>query len=431
MSQLKRVLDLFDTLEEQAGSVFSGNVGAKPTTISDEAKATASQLFTASNDFRDFVASLKPPSSDENGENSENDDEITADAMRRRVEEQSSGGVLDTAKSALSSIMPMLDPPPHASIFGFDVLRGTVLSRYLGARQIWVRRPSGGMLDVIHVPGKNRGPNMPQNPKAVMYCNPNAGLYEVATGMSLAGGNIGDEADGTAQDNCWTDFYTELGYDIFLFNYAGFGRSFGTTMCVAGRHADENYEPGVLGRLRRIFRASFLTFVPTPDTLRQDGVAVANFIVGELGVESLIIHGESIGGVAASRSAQTLSLQPSTRNKIGLLICDRTFCNLEAVAQRLVGNWSGYAIRALAPTWSTDVCGDFLTANCPKVVANDVSDAIIADTSSLKTGVAYWREIQRGATTTKGIGWVMEVPLEYRMADWENVCVVGKFLQNA
>jgi len=92
-----------------------------------------------------------------------------------------------------------------------------------------------------------------------------------------------------------------------------------------------------------------------------------------------------------------------------------------------IGNWSGYAIKGLAPLWNTDVAGDFLTSQCPKVVANDFSDAIIADSSSLKTGVALWRELQRGMSTTRGIGWVMEAPVEYRMADWENVCVVGTY----
>jgi hypothetical protein len=139
-----------------------------------------------------------------------------------------------------------------------------------------------------------------------------------------------------------------------------------------------------------------------------------------------VIHGESIGGVAAAGAARKLTESPFLKDKVSLLICDRTFCNLEAVAQRLVGGWSGYAIRALAPFWSTDVAGDFLAATCPKVVANDSADVIISDSSSLKSGIAFWKEIHRGAASTKGIGWVMEAPIQYRMADWENVCVNGK-----
>lgn len=253
---LKTVVDQLNLLENQASAVFNGSGGTSSTNLfSDEARATAATLLSSANELRDFVSSLKPPTADENGAGG--DEDVTVDAMRRRVEEQS-GTAMDAVKSGLASILPMLDPPPHSSIFGFDVLRGTVLSRYLGARQLWVRRPNGGMLDVLHIPTKNAAPNCPRNPKAVMYCNPNAGLCEVATGMSLAGGNIGEED--AAQDSCWTDFYTDLGFDIYLFNYAGFGRSFGTTACVKRNVLNETFVPGICGRLQRIFRASFLTF---------------------------------------------------------------------------------------------------------------------------------------------------------------------------
>jgi hypothetical protein len=250
---LKIVVDQLNQLESQASAAFNG-VGGSSAVFSDEARATAATLLSSANELRDFVSSLKPPSADDNAGS---DEDVTVDAMRRRVEEQS-GSAMDAVKSGLASILPMLDPPPHSSIFGFDVLRGTVLSRYLGARQLWVRRPTGGMLDVIHIPARNRAPNLPRNPKAVMYCNPNAGLCEVATGMSLAGGNIGEDAD--SQDNCWTDFYTDMGFDIYLFNYAGFGRSFGTSACVKANTANDTFVPGIFGRLQRIFRASFLTF---------------------------------------------------------------------------------------------------------------------------------------------------------------------------
>lgn len=247
-------MDQLNLLESQASGVLNGNTGSTTSTVSDEARATAAALLSSANELRDFVSSLKPPSADDAG----SDEDVTVDAMRRRVEEQS-GSAMDAVKAGLASILPMLDPPPHSSIFGFDVLRGTVLSRYLGAQQLWVRRPTGGMLDVIHVPAKNRPANAARNPKAVMYCNPNAGLCEVATGMSLAGGNIGEDAD-AAQDSCWTDFYTEIGFDIYLFNYAGFGRSYGTTMCVTANVANDPFVPGCFGRLKRIFRASFLVF---------------------------------------------------------------------------------------------------------------------------------------------------------------------------
>ena len=123
----------------------------------------------------------------------------------------------------------------------------------------------------------------------------------------------------------------------------------------------------------------------------------------------------------ASRSVMVC--QSALRDRIVLLICDRTFCNLEAIAQRLVGDWTGYAIRFLTPFWNTDVTGDYLAASCPKVVASDAADVIIAEPSSLKSGIAIWKELHRGVATTKGIGWIPSTPLQYRMAEWENCCV--------
>lgn len=74
-----------------------------------------------------------------------------------------------------------------------------------------------------------------------------------------------------------------------------------------------------------------------------------------------------------------------------------------------------------------DVTSDFLAADCHKIVANDSADAIIADPSSLKAGVSLAREVCRGKPTRR-LGWMTEAPLTYRMADWENVGVNGKFV---
>lgn len=57
------------------------------------------------------------------------------------------------------------------------------------------------------------------------------------------------------------------------------------------------------------------------------------------------------------------------------------------------------------------------------MVASDAADVIIAEPSSLKSGIAIWKELHRGVATTKGIGWVPSTPLQYRMAEWENCCV--------
>lgn len=92
-----------------------------------------------------------------------------------------------------------------------------------------------------------------------------------------------------------------------------------------------------------------------------------------------------------------------------------------------VGAWTGPAIRILAPFWNMDVTTDFLAATCPKLVANDSSDEIIADASSLKSGISLRKEVAlRGGISIDRLGWRMEAPLTYRMADWENLGVNGK-----
>jgi hypothetical protein len=168
---------------------------------------------------------------------------------------------------------------------------------------------------------------------------------------------------------------------------------------------------------------NYCVFQPTPDSLRADALTVGAHLINELGIDYLLIHGESIGGMAAAGAARGLTHMPLTRDKIALLICDRTFCNLQAVAQRLVGSWTGPAITGLAPLWNTDVAADFLAATCPKIVAQDSSDAIIADSGSLKSGIALWKEIRKEAST-KSVGWAIDAPIEYRSADFEDVGVL-------
>lgn len=425
LEKLGRVLFAIENLELQVVPLLEKSSG-RAIPISSVIKEAASAVLTSISDLRDFAESLRPASGETDSADSDNEDdeELHAETMRRRLEGQNET-MIGALKSGFASILPMLDPPPHTSIFGFDLQRGCMLSRYRGARQLWVQRPSGGMIDVIHIPAKtNAALPSQRNTKAVLYCNPNAGLNEVAAGMSLSGGNVhSPDNQNVASDSCWTDFYTNLGFDIYLFNYAGFSRSYGTGYFGVGKRGGEEAQ-GTLSRISRIICSIFIGFKPTPETLREDGLAVGTHILTNLGVNQLIIHGESIGGVAASATARQLSASSLTSSQMSLLICDRTFCNLEATAQRLVGGWSGYAIRMLAPLWSTDVARDFVATACPKVVANDAADMIIFDSASLKSGVAYWKEIYRGIASTKGIGWMMDAPIHYRMAvDYENVCV--------
>ena len=427
-NKLKGIVRMLDDLERAAKQTLSPNsssssfMGSSPQPLSEESFAITQKLEPALKDLQDFLGALRQSTRADEDEDDENEEGITVDAMRRKFEGRTKSS-WDAIQNGLSSFMTMIDPPPHSSIFGLDAQRGCLMSRYRGCKQFWVRRPTGGMIDVLHFPAVKDGQVIQGNEKAVLYCNPNAGLIEVAAGMSLVGGNVPSvDEESASEENSWADFYTSKGYDLYVYNYAGYGRSFGTTLCVSGP-GSEAYSSGTLARLGRIFRSCFLAFQPTPYTLRADGQAVATHLISDDTIQRLFIHGESIGGVAASATARVLSQNPSTRAKMSLLLCDRTFCNLEATAQRLVGGWSGFAIRILAPFWSTDVAGDYIAASCPKVIASDPADAIIADAASLKAGVALWKELKRGSMDTERVGWMSDTPLQYRMADWENACV--------
>lgn len=258
MALLKRVLDNLDRLEQQASPLLSS--ASRTQVLSEEARTTVKDLLASATELKDVVASFRGQTNsgmsdgnDASADFDSDDEGVSVEAMRARLEGETETA-MDTVKGAADAILPLLDPPPHASIFGLDVLRGTVLSRYKNSKQLWITRPSGGRLDCIFIPSTSsvEGNN---NRKAVLYCNPNAGLIEVATGMSLSGGNVVPPS--SKSHPSWADYYTENGYDVFLFNYAGFGRS-------DGRHFLSFGEPtsarGVIGAIRRILHYIFLTF---------------------------------------------------------------------------------------------------------------------------------------------------------------------------
>lgn len=121
-----------------------------------------------------------------------------------------------------------------------------------------------------------------------------------------------------------------------MFNYAGYGRSFGGSFGFSSwNKTTAKYSHGFLGTLKRIMFSTFLAFKPSSESLKLDASIVTRHIVDAVGVDELIIHGESIGGMAAAGAAKELTATPPRRNISTILVCDRTFCNLEAVAQRL------------------------------------------------------------------------------------------------
>lgn len=435
-------------------------------------------------DFVSFLSSAINSSSDSN--NTDEEEGYNSSTSTNNTSNNNKNNTIHAIKSALfGELIPLLDKPAHSSIFGLDMLRGCLLSRYKGARQFYVQRPNnGGTIDAIHIPApvkkSSEFDNIRKKRKAVLYCQPNAGFYEVSAGLNFL--NSGNIEDGSTQDPsslsylgapCWTDFYLQNGFDVYLFNYSGYGRSFGISL-FGGKALtpSDGSSTGVFTRVLRIFYNSFFVFRPSPSTLKNDAFYTAQYIMNsssqggqtkEQTPHHLIIHGESIGGMAAASTARRMSnnnkheqkhqrrrkqghdftLVSTTesnnvsmnehelqqQNQPTLLICDRTFCNLPAVAQRLVGDWTAPIIKCLAPFWNTNVAQDFLFTKCPKVVCNDANDMIIADTSSLKSGLSIIKEIVKTSSSSSGsnnihtVGQIWQPPLPYRMAELDGISI--------
>jgi esterase/lipase len=91
------------------------------------------------------------------------------------------------------------------------------------------------------------------------------------------------------------------------------------------------------------------------------------------GIRKIAVHGESIGGILATHLA--------SHCQVDLLVADRTFANLEAVAARLIAQWAATALR-ISTRWDTNNVRNYLNATCPKILCCDPDDEIIAGSPS-------------------------------------------------
>jgi alpha/beta superfamily hydrolase len=98
----------------------------------------------------------------------------------------------------------------------------------------------------MFLPAKGKTASIEKNhEKAVIFCNPNGGLYELHHFQSD-----------------WFKFYTELGCNVFAFNYRGYGRNKG---------------------------------IPSPHANNYDALAIVEYLKTERGITKIAVHGESIG----------------------------------------------------------------------------------------------------------------------------------------
>jgi len=429
---LGKLMDEIESLESCASSYLNSDMKTlEHKTLSREAIRASQKLLIACNEFTDCLNTVEACfiKSQDSGKADDEDSEDSYSMQYRRNRTSAFGEAVASIKEGASTLIDMVDPPPFKAIFGLDVLRGAVLSRFRGSRQIWVPRPKsdgGGMVDAIYIPADGKDKDLLDNStrlgKVVLFCNPNAGLLEAATGLSIIGGNVVEQSSDLGI-TCWTDFYLDNGFDIIVFNYSGYGRSH-----VGNRKKTLDDATGAFHFFRRVGKATFFSFKPSPSSLKADATAVATYLIENVGVEKFVIHGESIGGMAASGAARVISnkenfdTNSTPTSYPTLLVCDRTFCYLNAVASRLVGSWTESILPLLTPFWNTNVAADFAAARCRKVIAQDAADIIIHDSSSLKKGIANAKEFKNEQMERPhDIG---PVPVEYRMSDHENVGVL-------
>ncbi|CAN0179894.1 unnamed protein product [Scytosiphon promiscuus] len=279
---------------------------------------------------------------------------------------------------------------PYEGAAGFGLMREEMLIKS-NAQQIWLKMSDGVLLDCCYCRayGGNRdtggggggggrgsavsGSGTPdedgedgddsRSTGCVLFCNPNAGYYE---SMVLAG-------EGSRN---WVSFYTSVGCDVFLFNYRGYGRSGGKA---------------------------------SPESINRDVREVVEYLREQVGVTRLAVHGESIGGVAAASVARN--------SQVDLLVLDRSFASLSAVAQRLMGGWTKWAIWGFTG-WDVHVASDYLACRCYKVLACDPEDMIIAEASSAKAGVSVMVELGDRPSSLD----VYQPPKAYKVADHLRTC---------
>ncbi|CAM9805465.1 unnamed protein product, partial [Hapterophycus canaliculatus] len=109
----------------------------------------------------------------------------------------------------------------------------------------------------------------------------------------------------------------------------------------------------------------------SPDSINRDVREVVEYLRDQVGVTRLAVHGESIGGVAAASVARNSQacfrvMRAVCCMRVDLLVLDRSFASLSAVAQRLMGGWTKWAIWGFTG-WDVHVAGDYLACRCYKV----------------------------------------------------------------
>ncbi|KAM3127781.1 hypothetical protein pb186bvf_020110 [Paramecium bursaria] len=208
--------------------------------------------------------------------------------------------------------------------FGTPEMLKIELSNYFRTQEYQLKSYDGCIIDCLLLYATDADTLGP----TVLFCQPNAGYYEYMM-----------------YESEWIDFYTRKNVNMFLWNYRGYGESKG---------------------------------FPNTNALLKDGEFLVDFINDTLKAQTLLLHGESLGGMVACHLGKTKKAQ--------FLFADRTFSSISSIATVGISKVARFMFN-LITSWNYDSAEAYIQCPYYKVLAMDPKDKIIPYLSSLKVEV--------------------------------------------
>ena len=180
---------------------------------------------------------------------------------------------------------------------------------------------------------------------AVLFSNPNGAIFQAF-----------------ALTSTYINFYLKWGLRVVLWNYRGYANSTGFA---------------------------------TVNNCISDVEKVYEYVSKSFNLNIKVVHGYSIGGVAAISLVNKLNSGPS--RPVKLLIADRTFSSIDRVAKGFAENIqlrinilpkiATPIVKLFFHSECTDNSKKFIKCNCQKILIYDTNDQIISNEASLKLSV--------------------------------------------
>jgi pimeloyl-ACP methyl ester carboxylesterase len=121
-----------------------------------------------------------------------------------------------------------------------------------------------------------------------------------------------------------------------------------------------------------------------PYNCKLDSEKVLEFVMNKLKIKGKIgVYGRSLGGIASTHLANRYP------NQIKTLIADRTFCELDLLAERrVIGRCTKVLFKLISFNWRALNDRNFIEAKCFKILTCDPLDDVVENFSSLSVGIA-------------------------------------------